>query len=306
MSDPASENITRVGRPVQITLEIPNPRLALVGIVAVIALAGAVLGGLHLTAAPAAHTGASQPLPTAPPDIQPAGWTQTFADTFDGATRDDRLWMDAYPGGLRTHGNNEQQFYAPHAVTLSNGHLRLTADRNVSGAGMPYTSGMITSYGRFAQRYGWFEMRARLPAGRGLWPAFWLLPENRSWPPEVDILEAVGQEPSFLLFTHHWGDTPAHHEWRAEKLTGPDLSADFHVFALNWEPDRLVWYVDGVERHRVTDHVPQTPMFVLANLAVGGDLPGSPDATTAFPATLEVDYIRVFRKTKGVAPTLLP
>jgi beta-glucanase (GH16 family) len=247
---------------------------------------------------PASETPASSPSPSqsaATPAWDKPGWTLTFADEFDGAALDAAKWMDSYPGGVRTHSNNEQQYYAADGMQLEKGTLRLTAERRATD-GMPYTSGMICSAGKFAQRYGWFEIRARFPRGQGLWPAFWLLPASGVWPPEIDVLEVLGQEPNAVHLTSHWRSVSGKREWSTLKFVGADLTADFHTFAVDWEPDRITWYVDGVERFHTTEHIPQEPMFLLANLAVGGDMPGMPDGSTPFPATMSVDYIRVYQR----------
>ena len=237
--------------------------------------------------------------PTRPTGIRKPGWALTFHDEFDGAKLDTSKWIDSYPDNQRTHSNNEQQYYATDGYTVTDGRLRLIAEKRTMG-GMPYTSGMISSYGKFAQQYGWFEIRAKFPKGKGYWPAFWLLPDNREWPPEIDILEILGHEPDKVYLTDHWRDNQGQHGSKGDSFTGPDFSADYHVFALDWEPNALIWYVDGKERFRMTEHIPAEPMYILANLAVGGDWPGNPDSTTRFPGYMDIDYIRVYkRRSKG-------
>ena len=160
--------------------------------------------------------------------------------------------------------------------------------------GMPYTSGMISSYGKFAQQFGWFEIRARFPKGKGMWPAFWLLPPTKDWPPEIDVLEILGHETDKVYMTNHWKNSTGKHEGKGESFKGPDFSAAYHTFAIDWEPDAIIWYVDGVERYKTTENIPAEPMYLLANLAVGGDWPGNPDATTVFPGDMQVDYVRIY------------
>src|SRR5690242_15236708 len=155
-------------------------------------------------------------------------------------------------------------------------------------AGHDYTSGMISSFGHFAQQYGYFEIRAKFPAGKGYWPAFWLLPADKTWPPEIDVLEILGHEPDKVYLTNHW-QTAEKHESVGDSYKGPDFSADYHTFAVDWEPNEIVWYVDGVERFRSKQGVPAMPMYIIANLAVGGDWPGNPDATTKFPGNMDID-----------------
>ena len=233
----------------------------------------------------------------APAKMDKAGYKLIFSDEFKGARLDGKKWIDSYPFGERTHSNNEQEYYATDAVLVEKGLLRFKAERREMN-GKPYTSGMATTFGKFSQAFGWFEVRAKFPRGKGLWPAFWLLPESgKAWPPEIDILEILDHEPNIVYMTNHWRtETGTHHEGKGEKFVGPDFSADFHTFALQWTPDELVWYVDGVERYATRDHIPQEKMYVLLNLAVGGDWPGMPNAETPFPSFMDVDYVRVYQK----------
>jgi beta-glucanase (GH16 family) len=229
---------------------------------------------------------------TVPPEKP--GWTLSFHDEFDGRKLDTTKWLDRY-WNSRTHSNNEQQYYAPDGYKVESGLLKLIAEKRPMG-GMPYTSGMVCSFDSFAQEYGYFEIRAKFPAGKGLWPAFWLLPADKSWPPEIDILEILGHDMNSVYMTNHWGKDWKDHKSKGDKFVGPDFSSDFHTFALEWTPQELIWYVDGVERFRTREAVPRGPMYVIANLAVGGDWPGNPDASTRFPGVMEVDYIRVYKR----------
>jgi beta-glucanase (GH16 family) len=235
-----------------------------------------------------------------PLTIEKKGWTLTFHDEFDGNTLDRKKWIDSYPGNERTHSNNEQQYYAEDGWEVKDGILRFKAEKRAMG-GMPYTSGMVSSYGKFAQEYGWFEIRAKFPKGKGMWPAFWLLPETKAWPPEIDVLEILGHEPDKVYMTNHWKNADGKHEYKGDSWKGLDFSADFHTFALEWSPDAIVWYVDDVERYRTTANVPHEPMYILANLAVGGDWPGMPDDATPFPGYMDIDYIRVYKKKEAPA-----
>jgi beta-glucanase (GH16 family) len=228
------------------------------------------------------------------------GWSLTFHDEFDGTRLDTQKWADHYYHG-RTHANNELEYYAPDGYRVGDGMLRFIAKpvpaKERSGTeGKPYTSGMIEGSGKFAQKYGWFEIRTRIPKGKGYWPAFWLLPVAREWPPEIDILEILGHEPATIYFTTHWRDAQRKHAEDGHKWKGPDFSADFHTFAVDWEPGLIIWYVDGIERARTEKGVPSEPMYIIANLAVGGDWPGKPDQATVFPGYMDIDYVRVYQK----------
>jgi beta-glucanase (GH16 family) len=229
------------------------------------------------------------------PARDPRHWKRTFADEFNGRQLDRAKWIDSYPDNQRTHSNNEQQYYAEDGWVVGDGRMRFKAEKRSKG-GMPYTSGMISSYGKFAQQYGWFEIRCRVPKGKGMWPAFWLLPDDKTWPPEIDVLEILGHEPDKVYMTNHWKTEPGSHEGKGDSFKGPDFSAAYHTFAVDWSKDAIVWYVDGVERFRTTDNVPRQPMYILANLAVGGDWPGMPNADTRFPGYMDIDYIRVYQR----------
>jgi beta-glucanase (GH16 family) len=152
-----------------------------------------------------------------------------------------------------------------------------------------YMSGVITTQPSFSQTYGYFEMRARLPRGKGLWPAFWLLPADLSWPPEIDVMESIG-DPSQVFVTTHSKAT------KQEGFERRIAANEFHTFAVSWDQRQVIWYIDGKEAGRhATPADMHKPMFMLANLAVGGNWPGAPDASTRFPATYEIDYIRAYR-----------
>jgi beta-glucanase (GH16 family) len=228
-------------------------------------------------------------------EMEKKGWRLTFRDEFNGRKLDQTKWSDSYWYG-RTHGNNELQYYAPDGYELKNGILRLKAEKR-RYEGHDYTSGMISSHGKFVQKYGYFEIRAKFPKGKGYWPAFWLLPADvRKWPPEIDVLEILGHEPNKVYMTLHWRDEAGRHKQKGGSWVGPDFSADFHVFAIEWKRGEIIWYVDGVERFRVNENVPDEPMYLIANLAVGGDWPGAPDASTVFPGYMDIDYIRVYSR----------
>jgi beta-glucanase (GH16 family) len=225
------------------------------------------------------------------------GWKLTFDDEFDGTTLDLTKWTPQDPWGRER--NQELQAYVKDAFKVENGILTITAEKRhatYDGKDREYTSGMMNTLGKFSQCYGRFEIRCRLPSGRGLWPAFWMLPDPRSWPPEIDVLEVLGHEPAKVYMTHHFLNDQHEHKSHGGSWVGPDFSKEFHEFAVEWSPERIVWYVDGVERYRSEDSIPNTKMYLLVNLAVGGKWPKAPDEKTHFPARMEVDYVRVYEK----------
>ncbi|MEZ5659038.1 MAG: glycoside hydrolase family 16 protein [Burkholderiaceae bacterium] len=163
--------------------------------------------------------------------------------------------------------------------------------------GMGYSSGCISSERAHAQRYGYFEMRARLPRGRGFWPAFWMLPVRDTWPPEIDIMEASGDRPGMLHFSVR---KPGDRAGRGSGWLHAPVAADgWQVFACEWTEREIRFIVDGRRLWSVRDHGVHEPMYLLANLALGSHDPGwipDPDASTPFPGRFEIDYIRAFER----------
>jgi beta-glucanase (GH16 family) len=137
-----------------------------------------------------------------------------------------------------------------------------------------------------------------MPKGKSLWPAFWLLPVDQEWPPEIDVFEVLGHKTHTVYMTNHWGTKPKYMSSQ-QGYSGPDFAKKFHRFAIEWNPGEIIWTIDGVERFRSKQGVPAEPMYLLANLAVGGEWPGNPDASTPFPSYLEIDYIRVYQRSYG-------
>jgi hypothetical protein len=160
-----------------------------------------------------------------------------------------------------------------------------------------YISGAISSY-PFSQTYGYFELRGRLPAGRGLWPAFWLMPVDMSWPPEIDVMEVLGQEPTRIFTTVH-SRRLANGTWIGLGTKTADLSLNDHLFGVDWGPDRMRFYVD--RRLVFSQPTPEDchkPFYIIANLAVGGPTswPGAPDAGTPFPAHFRIASIQAWQR----------
>ena len=196
----------------------------------------------------------------------------------------------------------------PENVSLDGqGHLAIIA-RKENYRGRQYTSGRINTRDLFEHTYGRFEARIRLPIGKGIWPAFWLLGANFDevgWPDcgEIDIMEYRGQEPNIVLGSLHGpGYSGGNALGDRFRLSQGTFNDDFHVFAIEWNPSSITWYVDGVAYQTletrdlpdgarwVFDH----PFFIILNVAVGGHFVGPPDSTTAFPQTMLVDWVRVY------------
>lgn len=242
----------------------------------------------------------------------PPTWVLVWGDEFEGTVLDRTKWGTIYPFNdiEPPDPTDEQEWYVDDdsAHVVSDGTLKLIATRGSTQPRSGYTSGLIHSYPALVQAYGRFEARMKLPKGNGLWPAFWLMPAPITWPPEIDVMENLARDPRTIYFTHHWSanypypGSPQGGE-QGSSIQTVDLSAGFHVYAVEWSPTSLVWYLDGVKVWQASSHLPVvgygwTGMYVIVNLAVGaaGSWPGAPDATTVFPATLEVDYVRVYSK----------
>ncbi|WP_371501741.1 family 16 glycosylhydrolase [Kitasatospora sp. NBC_00374] len=275
------------------------------------------LGGLALTLAAALVTAAVvSTTGSAPSRAGAAVVAQVWSDEFDGASGsapDAAKWT--VESGGSGNGNHELQYYTPGTANASldgQGHLVITARKNTdSGLGCwygtcQYTSARLNTAKSFTQAYGHFESRIKIPRGQGVWPAFWMLGGDLGqvgWPNsgEIDVMENIGREPGTVHGTVHGpGYSGAGGLGAGYTLPGGRAFADdFHVFAVDWSPTAITWSVDGTAYQTRTpadvgankwvfDH----PFFVILNLAVGGDWPGSPDGATAFPQAMTVDYVR--------------
>ena len=248
-----------------------------------------------------------------------SAWRLAWSDEFntpDGSTPDPKKWT--YDLGGSGWGNRELESYTsrPQNAQIQNGNLVITAIKEnhtgADGITQPYTSARLKTQGLFAQAYGRFEARIKIPKGQGIWPAFWLLGadiDKVDWPKcgEIDIMENIGREPGINHGSLHGPSSAA----PTSDLTattilpiGQSLSDDFHLYAIEWEPGIVRFYLDDhnyatfaqsqwpAGGQWVFDH----PFFIILNVAVGGNWPGSPDSSTQFPQQMLVDYVRVYSK----------
>ncbi|MCB0209644.1 MAG: glycoside hydrolase family 16 protein [Anaerolineae bacterium] len=273
-------------------------------------------------AEPQTHNTAAAKTITPPPPVIPVGqsgdWDLLFSDEFDGTTLDTGKWTTCYwwdDDGCNIASNNELEWYQSDDVLVNNGTLQLRAQQRSidasNGNTYDYTSGMVTT-GRdvsstsvppkFAFAFGYTEIKAKIPKGQGLWPAFWLLPVDHNSKPEIDVMEILGNETDMIHFNFHYLNSEGVYENQNNDWVGPDFSDDWHTYAVDWQPDKIIWYVDGVEHFRYTEtaYIPNGPMYLLANLAVGGDWPGDPNGSTPFPSYYEIDYMRVWQRSNEV------
>jgi beta-glucanase (GH16 family) len=244
-------------------------------------------------------------------------WVLTWSDEFNGpvgSIPDPAKWV--VESGGNGWGNDELEYYTARSqnVRQEDGNLVIEAIKEKftasDGLQRSYTSARVKTQGRFSQRYGRFEARIKLPYGRGMWPAFWLLGEDfptAGWPEcgEIDIMENLGSQPSTIHGSMH-GPGYSGENALTSSFAFPNVHADsdFHVFAAEWEPKAVRFYADGKlyatktradlpsGKRWVFDH----PFFVILNLAIGGRLPGNPEGSTVFPQRLLVDYVRVYSR----------
>jgi beta-glucanase (GH16 family) len=265
----------------------------------------AVLGWLLVSAATAAQAQAgSHP---------PRGYRLDWADEFDGPEIDAARWSFEVNGA--GGGNNELQYYTarPENAFVAEGRLVLRALReDYAGAeGLRhYTSARLRTLGKADWKHGYFEIRARMPCGKGLWPALWLLPaDDDPGKPyaEIDIAEVIGHDPGAVHGTVHFGPPGRadRSETRAFRLKLGSFCGEFHTYGLEWTPRQITWSVDGHVYQKQKKwrskkdgdpHAFDRPFYLILNVAVGGDWPGPPDASTSFPQQMEVDYVRVYQK----------
>lgn len=263
------------------------------------------------------------------PSVIPLSYVESFRDDFDdadlsrinenatGGSKEAPAWRSRYRQSRQEVINQEKQIYMDPAFagsgdkplgvqpfSIENGILRIRADRADPQNVAPYiwnhryTSGCISSELTHWQTYGYFEMRARLPRGKGFWPAFWLLPKRNAWPPEIDVLEGSGARP--------WGVHCGVIERPRAAKTPPgawidqfiDTSDGFHTYAVDWTEKNIVFYVDAVKTFEYGPHDIHEDMYMLINLAIGSRDPNwipDPDDSTPFPAFLEIDYVHAFK-----------
>ncbi len=248
--------------------------------------------------------------------------TLAWSDEFNGpagSAVDGTKWVAEVGNGSNGWGNHEREYYTnttKNAAMDGAGNLVITAYQEQLGNKFrcwygvcQYTSARIKTQGKFEQAYGRFEARIKLPYGQGIWPAFWMLGNNiqtAGWPTcgELDIMENIGREPSIVHGTIHGpGYSGANGIGSMYALSSGKFSDNFHVFAVEWEPNQIRWYVDGnLYQTRTPSDLPagsawvfDHPFFLLLNLAVGGYWPGDPDTTTVFPQKMYIDYVRVYR-----------
>lgn len=273
------------------------------------------------TAVPATEAPASAPteVPAAAsetPTPDPHAWELVWSDEFDqpdGSAPDPAKWN--HQTGGSGWGNGELQHYSDRIenALIQDGMLVINANKEYM-LGRDYTSARLTTQFKGDWMYGRFEISAKLPNTQGIWPAFWLLPSRGRYGSgaaggEIDIMELIGYEPYRSYGTLHYGNPAAHSSGYFDLPNGATYADDFHIFALEWEPTEIRWYLDGTLFHTVNEWFTsaknaQFPapydqdFYLIVNVAVGGHWPGNPDETSVFPQMMVVDYVRVYQHPK--------
>lgn len=243
----------------------------------------------------------------------PRGWMLVWQDEFDGNQVNPVKWE--FEVNAQGGGNNELQYYLSNNARVQEGLLFIEARRDLytgPEGSRKFTSSRIRTKGQGDWKYGRFEIRAKLPKGKGYWPAIWMLPTENvygGWPHsgEIDIMELLGHQPNVVHGTLHYANAEGYHTYRGTNTTlAAGTFADaFHVFRLDWEPGTMRWYVDNHLYQTQTDWRSGANSFpapfdqrfhLILNLAVGGNWPGNPDSNTIFPQSMIVDYVRVYQK----------
>jgi len=224
------------------------------------------------------------------------GWTLVWSDEFDGTTLDSSKWLnptnDNACGALV-----KSTFMADDAYLDGSGHLVLRAQSRASGGcgASHITAGQISTKGRFSQAYGRFEFRAQMPVGgSGSWPALWMYPIGNTWPPEIDLLE-MQADSSVAYMTYHWG-TEQNHQQSYESYSNAALATGYHIFAVEWDPGSITWYIDGapVRSSFLGSNVTSIPMGLIMGMQIG-DWTGAAISPT-LPKYMTVDYVRVYKR----------
>jgi beta-glucanase (GH16 family) len=275
-------------------------RLGMVVLLVVAGGVGALTGGAR-----AVTIDPTLPLPPLPVLVTPYAssgglWIPTFVDEFDGTAVDPSKWSNGF--GWGDTAGNFQAWCDPAANVVVHGALVQWVDQIPHGD-KPYSGACLHTKNTFSQLYGYWEARIRVPYGRGLWSAFWGKPASEEWPPELDVEEIGGAAPGTVIMSAHWRDETGH-RMTNQRYQGAGFSDDFHVFGAEWSPEGTIWYVDGVERARITDGAAEMaakgPFYALLNMQVGLGGAIAADATTPFPAYQLVDYVRIWERPAGM------
>jgi len=278
-----------------------------------------LLGAISLVSVFMSAQASGPPPASSPSSATSAEWKLVWSDEFNapnGSPVDTAKWVSETGGG--GWGNDELEYYTNRLENAfqrdGNLVIKVIQEKYTGSDGVSrnYTSARLKTQGKFSQAYGRFEARIKIPRGQGIWPAFWMLGgdiDKVNWPDcgEIDIMENIGKEPGLVHGTIHGpGYNGANGIGTPFGLPpGEKFADDFHVYAVEWEPNQIRFYMDHVlYASRTPADLPKGakwvydhPFFILLNVAVGGGWPGSPDASTVFPQEMLVDHVRVYSRT---------
>jgi len=218
-------------------------------------------------------------------------WQLVWEDHFNGTSLEQKTWnvISAKP-----FANNELQTYREENVSIADGFMQIQSNY----ADKTYFSGAVTTDNKKLLQYGKLEIRAKLPYGKGIFPAIWLKPSSGDVLPEIDIVEFLGHEPDSLWHVFHY-EKDGQKEAYPYNYKATSFIDDFHVFSIEWSRQHIRWFVDGIETFAVDSHIPACKMYLYINTAVGGDWPGDPDRQTIFPQTFLIDYVKYFSRSEN-------
>lgn len=246
-----------------------------------------------------------------------SSWYLVWQDEFNGHKLDTSKWNILT---RETSKHDELQYYVPDEVYVEDGLLRIRSRIRDFG-NKKFTSGRLDTKDKMVMTYGKIEIMGKLPVGQGLWPAYWLYPQNRDWQmeytmseavangrerlipeyrpwySEIDIMEFLGHEKNTIYATFHFYSFKGEKKVSSSTYVG-DVSYgdDFHLYTLEWEMDEMRWYLDNKLIHSTKEGVPHNGHFLIINTAIGGSWPGNPDSTTVFPQFHDIDFVRVYKK----------
>ena len=261
-------------------------------------------------------------------DVAHADWQLSWSDDFSENEINTNNWTFDIGNGSNGWGNHELEYYTsrPENAYIAGGMLHIVA-RKETYEGKEFTSAKIRTRGRFSQKYGRFEFCARLPQGKGYWPALWMMPEHAVYGPwaasgEIDVMENRGANPDKVFGTIHFGGTPPHNaQSHGPAFSFPigDSVTNFHVYTLEWTTNAISWFVDNrlyqtqtnwwssSKRESAGERNPypapfDQPFSIIMNLAIGGDFGGRPDEATSFPGEMQVKYVRAYTAPSSSPP----
>lgn len=239
-------------------------------------------------------------------------YDMVFSDEFRGSTIDETKWNTALTWGADLTLFNQLQYYVDPQNSPDFGYnpfdldgevLTITAietpeELRAAANEQPWLSGVLTTADKFDFTYGYAESRIQLHGGRGIWPAFWMLsPDFEGLKPEIFIMEYDGSKPNSLFHNYIYRDVDGNLQSPGQReITSSEFSSGYHKVGVVWKPGMLAFYIDGIFRYRITSEIVSSQqMYLILNLAIGGIWTGAPDGTTPTPASIEVDYVRIYQ-----------